>query len=133
MHFAETVHAPTSDTAAMLEHCTLARVATSHIDFAHPVTTVAALVGLAACVLARAGHAGNASALRWRVAAVAAVVVGVALAAGAAHLAFAVGVESLAAAALASSLAAALFPSACSRPVAALIAAAGLALGAAVA
>jgi len=127
LRFADAAHAPTTDTAVTLAHCTLARVAPAHIDLSHPVTTVAALGGLAACVLAREG-----TSLVGRLAVSGLVIAGVALAAAAAHFAFALGLESLAAAALASSLAAALFPSACSRPVASLIAAASLALGAAV-
>ena len=125
LHFAESAHAPTSDTAVMLAHCTAARVAPARIDLSQPVTTVAALAGLATCVLVRPP-----AALARRVLVLALVVLGVALAAGAAHLAFALGLESLAAAALASSFAAALFPATCSRQTAALIAAAGLALGA---
>ncbi|HEY1955321.1 MAG TPA: hypothetical protein VGH28_06905 [Polyangiaceae bacterium] len=126
MHFAEAAHAPTADTATMLEHCTVARVAPARIDLSQPATIVAALAGLAACIVVRPGHS-----LRSRVIATASIVCGVAIAAAALHVAFGLGAPSLAAAALASSLAAALFPSACSRPVAALIAAAGLALGAA--
>jgi len=126
--FAEALHAPASDPATLLAHCTTLHVAPARIDVSHPVTLVAALGALAACVLVREG-----TDLSSRLLSTGLVVVGVAVAAGAAHFGFHLGLESLAAGALASLLAAALFPSACSRSVAALVAASGLALGAAIA
>ena len=126
--FAEAAHAPAGDSATMLAHCTLAHIAPARIDLSHPVPVVAALGALAACVLAREG-----TALAQRLVVTGLVIAGVVAAAASAHFLFALGLEALAAGALASSLAAALFPSTCSRSVAALIAATGLALGAAVA
>lgn len=125
-HFTALAHAPAGDGSVALAHCTLAAVVPAHVNLAHPVTIVAALGAIAACALVQEGVS-----LAGRLVTSGGVLVFVAVAAVAAHFAFALGVESLAAAALASSLAAAFLPSACSRPVAALVAATGLTLVAA--
>jgi hypothetical protein len=125
--FAEAAHAPVEDTGVMLEHCTYANVAPARIDLSQPVVIVAALAGLALAVLLRAEVS-----LKSRATVAVIAVGGVAFAGAVAHFAFHLGLESLAASTLAASLAAALFPAACSRQVASLVAAASLALGAAV-
>ncbi len=122
---AEAARAPTEDTAVMLAHCTFANVAPARIDLSQPVVIVAALAGLTLAVLLRAE-----ATLRSRAFVTIVTVGGVAIAGALAHFGFGLGLEAIAAATLASSLAAALFPSACSRDVAALIAASSLALGA---
>jgi hypothetical protein len=125
--FADAAHAPTTDLAVMLAHCTLADVAPARIDVSHPATLASAILGIALS----AGMHHDAT-LRGRVIALTIVVVSVIVVAAVAHLAFGVGLEAVAAATLASGLAAALFPTACSRTVAFTIAACALALGAVV-
>ncbi len=123
--FADAAHAPSLDTATMLAHCTYASLAPARIDISHPATLASALGGIAACVAMRPD-----ASLRSRITTSVIIVVALAATGLIAHLAFGVGVEAVAAGTIASSLAAALFPAACSRIVAATIAAAALALGA---
>jgi hypothetical protein len=124
--FADLAHAPTDDTAALLAHCTLANIAPARVDVSHPVTLVAALAALAACVVLKPE-----TSLRGRAITVASVALGVVAIAAVAHFGFGLGIEAAAAATLACSFASALFPSVCSRNVSALVAASALALGAA--
>ncbi len=123
--FAELAHAPIEDTATVLAHCSIANIAPARVDVSHPVTLVAALAALAACVVAR-----PASSLRARMVTMASVAMGVVVVAAIAHFGFGLGIEAAAAATLASTFAAALFPASCSRNVSALVAASALALGA---
>lgn len=128
--FADAAHAPTADVATMLAHCTFGGVTPARIDVSHPMTLSCAVLAVAVC--AAQHDTGPEGALRGRVVTVALAVGAVAVVALLGHFFFGVGLECIAAAALASSLVAALFPAACSRDVARIVAASALALGAVV-
>jgi hypothetical protein len=126
--FADLAHAPTTDVASMLAQCSFGGLVPARIDISHPMTLSCAVLGVAMC----AAYVKEDGGLRGRILTVVSAVLAIGLVAALGHFAFGVGLESIAAATLASSLVAALFPGACSRDVARIIAACALALGAVV-